>query len=31
MRVLDRVDRDEIAELRKRGEFFWLDILGDEQ
>jgi magnesium transporter len=31
MRVLDRVDPDEIADLRKRGEFFWLDVVGDEQ
>ena len=29
--MLERIDRDEIAELRKRGEFFWLDVVGDEQ
>jgi magnesium transporter len=31
MRVLDRVDRDEITVLLERGEFFWLDVVGDEQ
>ena len=27
MRVLDRVDRDEIAALLQRNEFFWLDLV----
>ena len=30
MHVLDRVDRDEITALREGGEFFWLDVTGDE-
>ncbi len=29
--MLDRIDRDEIVGLRERGEFFWLDVVGDEQ
>jgi magnesium transporter len=28
MRVLDRIDRGAIAELRQRDEFFWLDLAG---
>jgi magnesium transporter len=28
MEVLERVDRDRIAELREREEFFWLDVTG---
>ena len=31
MHVLERIDRAEIAALRERGEFFWLDLVGDEQ
>jgi magnesium transporter len=30
VRVLDRIDRDEIDALRRRGEYFWLDVLGHE-
>lgn len=29
--VLDHIDSDQIAGLRERGEFFWLDVVGDEQ
>ena len=28
MEVLERVDRDRLAELRERDEFFWLDVTG---
>jgi magnesium transporter len=28
MEVLERVDRDRIAQLRERDEFFWLDVTG---
>ncbi len=28
--VLDHIDRDRIAALRRKGEFFWLDVVGDE-
>ena len=31
MHVLERIDRAEIAALRERGEFFWLDLVGDQQ
>ena len=28
MQVLDRIDRAQIDDLRKRGEYFWLDLVG---
>ena len=28
--MLERIDRDEIAALLERDEFFWLDVVGDE-
>ena len=31
MQVLDRVDEARIAELRARGEFFWLDLMAPRQ
>ena len=31
MHVLERIDREQIAALRERGEFFWLDVVGHEQ
>src|SRR4051794_30135293 len=31
MRVLDDIDRDEIARLRAAGEFFWLDLMGPSE
>jgi magnesium transporter len=30
VQVLDRIDRDQIVALRARGEFFWLDVVGNE-
>jgi magnesium transporter len=30
VKVLERIDRDEIAALLERDEFFWLDVVGDE-
>jgi magnesium transporter len=31
MRVLERIDRDEIAALRERGEYFWLDVFEPDE